>query len=220
MLIKMDIAHRLSQYRSVLYKLQALGFVKVFSDNLGDALEISPALVRKDFSLFHLTGNKRGGYQIDDLLVKLNRLLGKDKTQKIIIVGCGKIGQALMNYNGFAREGIQVVAGFDANPVLINPVGAIPVLDIKDLKPFVKREGIRIAIMAVPDNAATQVLDMLRASEIRGVLNFAPVPLKGTESCIIRNINIGLEIENLFYFVKFSGKLNSAAGSRSTPPHP
>ena len=215
MLIKMDIAHRLSQYRSVLYKLQALGFVKVFSDNLGDALELSPALVRKDFSLFHLTGNKRGGYQIDDLLAKLNRLLGKDKVQKIIIVGCGKIGQALMNYNGFHREGIQVIAGFDTNPAVINPAAAIPILDLKELKAYVKREGVRIAIMAVPDNAATQVLELLRSSEIKGVLNFAPVPLKGSDTCIIRNINIGLEIENLFYFVKFSGKLSGATGSRT-----
>ncbi len=205
--MKLDIAQRLSQYRSVLYKLKALGFVRVFSDNLGDALELSPALVRKDFSLFHLTGNKRVGYQIDDLLAKLNRLLGKDKTQKIVIVGCGKIGQALMSYSGFAREGIQVVAGFDTNPAVINPHAPLPILDLKEFGPFIKREGIRIAIMAVPDNAAAQVLDVLRGSEIRGVLNFAPVPLRGGDHCIIRNINIGLEIENLFYHVKFSGKL-------------
>ena len=209
--LKLDIAQRLSQYRSVLYKLKALGFVRVFSDNLGDALEISPALVRKDFSTFNLTGNKRGGYRIDDLLDKLNRLLGKDKIQRIIIVGCGKIGQALMTYSGFTREGIQVVAGFDTSAALINPQASIPIYDIKELKAYVKREGIRIAIMAVPDNAASHIFDLLRSTEIKGVLNFAPVPLKGVEGCVVRNINIGLELENLFYLVRFAGKL---------PPHP
>ncbi|MCX7010704.1 MAG: redox-sensing transcriptional repressor Rex [Kiritimatiellaeota bacterium] len=206
MATKHDIAQRLSQYRSVLYKLKALGFVRVFSDNLGDALEISPALVRKDFSTFSLTGAKRGGYRIDDLLDKLNRLLGKDKVQRIIIVGCGKIGQALMTYSGFTREGIQVVAGFDSNAAVIAPQASLPIYDVKELKMFVKREGIRIAIVAVPDNSASHVFDLLRAAEIKGILNFAPVPLKSVEGCVVRNINIGLELENLFYLVRFAGK--------------
>jgi redox-sensing transcriptional repressor len=212
--MKHDIAQRLSQYRSVLYKLKALGFVRVFSDNLGDALEISPALVRKDFSTFSLTGNKRGGYRIDDLLDKLNRLLGKDKVQRIIIVGCGKIGQALMSYSGFTREGIQVVAGFDSNAAVIAPQASIPILDIKELKTYVKREGIRIAIVAVPDNSASHVFDLLRAAEIKGILNFAPVPLKGAEGCVVRNINIGLELENLFYLVRFAGKVPPQPAAR------
>ncbi len=213
--MKHDIAQRLSQYRSVLYKLKALGFVRVFSDNLGDALEISPALVRKDFSTFSLTGNKRGGYLIMDLLDKLNRLLGKDKVQRIIIVGCGKIGQALMTYSGFTREGLQVVAGFDSNASVISPQASIPIYDVKELKAYVKREGIRIAIMAVPDNAASHTFDLLRAAEIKGVLNFAPVPLKGVEGCVVRNINIGLELENLFYLVRFSGKLPPQPAGRA-----
>ena len=212
-MLNLDIAQRLSKYRSVLYKLKALGFVKVFSDNLGDALEVSPALVRKDFSQFSLTGHKRGGYRIDSLLEKLNRILGKDRAQKIVIVGCGKIGTALINYQGFAREGIEVVAGFDVDPAVINPAAPVPLFDLKELKAFAKREGIKVAIMAVPDSAATQVLDLLHACDIKGVLNFAPLQLKGSEKCLIRNINIGMEIENLFYHLRFSGKLSDAGKS-------
>lgn len=215
-MMNQDIVQRLSKYRNVLYKLKGLGFVKVFSDNLGDALEISPALVRKDFSQFNLTGNKRGGYRIDDLLEKLNRLLGKDKPHKIVIVGCGKIGQALMNYHGFAREGIQVVAGFDVDPAILNPTAKTPIYDTKELKAFVKREGIKIAIMAVPDSAAAQVLDLLHACDLKGVLNFAPLQLKRTEKCIIRNINIGMEIENLFYFLRFSGKMGDVVPTKAS----
>jgi redox-sensing transcriptional repressor len=214
-MMSQDSVQRLSKYRNVLYKLKGLGFVRVFSDNLGDALEISPALVRKDFSQFNLTGNKRGGYQIDGLLEKLNRLLGKDKPHKIVIIGCGKIGQALMNYHGFAREGIRVVAGFDVDPAVINPTAKVPIYDTRELKAFAKREGIKIAILAVPDGAATHVLDLVHACDIKGVLNFAPLQLKGSEKCSIRNINIGMEIENLFYFLRFSGKLGEALAGKT-----
>ena len=76
-------------------------------------------------------------------------------------------------------------------------------------------EGIRIAIVAVPDNSASHVFDLLRAAEIKGILNFAPVPLKGTEGCVVRNINIGLELENLFYLVRFAGKLPPQPAGRT-----
>ena len=68
-----------------------------------------------------------------------------------------------------------------------------------------------MAILTVPDNAAAQVLDLLQACDLRGVLNFAPLQLKGSEKCLIRNINIGMEIENLFYHLRFSGKLGDVA---------
>ena len=99
--MNIEIIKRLSQYKSVLQKLKTLGFVKVFSDNLGDAIGVSSSLVRRDFTAFGLTGNKRGGYNIDELITRLNTILGKEDVQRIIIVGCGKIGTALMNYTGF-----------------------------------------------------------------------------------------------------------------------
>ncbi len=201
-----DMIQRLSKYKSLLYKIKSLGFVKVFSDNLGDAVGISSALVRKDFSTVGLSGNRRGGYRIDDLIERLSKILGKDEVQKIIIVGCGKIGTALINYSGFAREGIKVVAGFDIRPELINPQAPIPVYDMGELPAFAKKNDIHIAVMTVPEGAAAQVLDAMVAAGIKGVLNFTPIQLKGSEKCWINNINIALEIENLFYFVRFAQK--------------
>ncbi len=196
-----EMVQRLSNYRSVLCKLKTLGFVKVFSDNLGDALGISSSQVRKDFSQFDLTGNKKGGYQVDKLIDKLNLILGKNDVQKIVVVGCGKIGTALMNYNGFSRESIKVVAGFDTDPTVINPKGLIPIHDLSDLKSFVTKENIKIAIVTTPESGAARVQDLLLESGICGILNFTPVKLKGSENCVVHNVNIEQEIENLFYFV-------------------
>ncbi|MCK5834398.1 MAG: redox-sensing transcriptional repressor Rex [Lentisphaeria bacterium] len=196
-----DMVQRLSNYRSVLCKLKALGFVKVFSDNLGDALGISSSQVRKDFSQFELTGNKKGGYKVDQLITKLNIILGKDKIQNIIVVGCGKIGTALMNYNGFSRESIKVLAGFDTDPTLINEQAIIPIIELGKMKEFIRKHKIKIAIITTPESGTPMVQNILLESGVKGILNFTPVRLKGSEACVTHNVNIEQEIENLFYFV-------------------
>jgi redox-sensing transcriptional repressor len=197
---------RLSKYNRLLYKLKALGMERVFSNNLGDAIGVTPALVRKDFSILNLSGNKRGGYEINFLIKKLETILGKDKDQDVVIVGCGKIGTALMQYKEFLKDGIKIVAGFDVNPDASRYTSNIPVYDPKELKDFVKKNNIKVAIIAVPDTAANQVLNIMIEAGIKGILNFTPAELKGNDKCIIHNVNIALEIENLFYLVNLEDK--------------
>ncbi len=204
-----QVINRLLKYRNVMQKMKGLGFVRVFSDNLADAVGVSPSLVRKDFSMFDLTGNKRGGYQIDDLLEKLNNILGKDKKQKIIVVGCGKIGRALMNYNGFPRVGIRVVAGFDSEPVLLSPDAPIPILHVSRMKEYIAENDIKVAVLTVPEPSAQSILDSLMKADIRGVVNFAPVSLKGSDTCLIHNINIEQEFEKLFYRIQLDDRGNN-----------
>jgi len=199
-----EVINRLLKYRHVMQKMKGLGFVRVFSDNLADAVGVSPSLVRKDFSMFELTGNKRGGYQLETLLEKLNVILGKDKKQKIIIVGCGKIGRALMNYNGFPRVGIRVVAGFDSEPDRLDPDAPIPILHVGKMKEYIAKNDIKLAVLTVPEPSAQSILDSLMKANIRGVVNFAPIPLRGNEKCIIHNINIEQEFEKLFYQIQFA----------------
>lgn len=201
---KTEVINRLLKYRAIMQKMKALGFVRVFSDNLADAVGVSPSLVRKDFSMFNLTGNKRGGYQLEALIEKLNAILGKDRKQKIIIVGCGKIGGALMSYNGFPRVGIRVVAGFDSDTQLLDAKAPIPILHVSKMKEFIVQNGIKLAVLTVPEPSAQSILDSLMKANIRGVVNFAPIPLKGSETCIIHNINVEQEIENLFSRIYFS----------------
>jgi redox-sensing transcriptional repressor len=197
---------RLSRYKNALYRLQALGFVKVFSDNLADAVGVTASQVRKDFSIFGISGNKKGGYQIDSLLEKLNSILGKDQLQKVIVVGAGHIGSALMRYRGFEKEGIKIVAGFDIDPAKINRSNPVAVLPLEEAKAFIKTNGIRIAILAVPDIAAQQAADIICTCGIKGILNFAPLRLKSAEGCIINNVNLEIELENLIYFVNVTEK--------------
>ncbi|NNM67957.1 MAG: redox-sensing transcriptional repressor Rex [Spirochaetales bacterium] len=196
-----ELVIRLLKYRRILTQLKSLGFEKVFSNNLGDAIGVAPALVRKDFSLLVLGGNKRGGYNIDYLSEQLNRILGKSREQKIIIVGMGKIGSAVAQYKGFHQGDFEVAAGFDISPESLLHKIEVPVLPMSQLKDFIQTQQIEVAILAVPEDVATDCHRQLKDAGIRGILNFTPIELKTTENCIIHNINIGVEIENLFFQV-------------------
>lgn len=198
------VIERILKYRDVMQKMKALGFVRVFSDNLADAVGVSPSLVRKDFSVFGLTGNKRGGYQIEELITQLNVVLGKDRKQKVVIIGCGKMGRALMNYNGFPRVGIRVAAGFDSDPAVLDESAAIPILHISKMKDYINEKGILVAVLTVPESSAQSMIDSLKKTCIKGVINFAPISLRSSENFLIQNINVEQEIENIFYQIHFS----------------
>jgi len=200
---------RLARYLRVLQKLKSLGFVKVFSNNLGDAIGVTPAVVRKDFSIINIPGNKRGGYNIDTLIELLSNVLGKNQPHEIIIVGCGRIGSALMEYKEFGKEGIHIAAGFDIDPQKVESKAGIPILDVKDMPGFIKEHKITVGVIAVPDSAAAQVMEQMVSAGIQGILNFAPVELKcNHKGCLIHNVNLSLEIENLFYLVKLADRLS------------
>ena len=113
-----DMLTRITRYYRALNRLRAIGLEKVFAHNLADAAGVNAVIVRKDFSLLGIHGQKRGGYDILPLVEKLGELLGKGEPQNVIIVGCGRIGKALMHYSGFEPDGIRIVAGFDTDPLV------------------------------------------------------------------------------------------------------
>ena len=193
--------NRLLSYKHMLKRFKSLGLVRVFSDNIADPLGISASLVRKDFGMFGISGSQKGGYTIDNVLEKINEVLGSNEIQQVIIVGAGRIGEALMSYNGFHKDGIKIVAGFDIDLKKIRNNNEMPVKPIEELGEFVKKHNISVAIMAVPDIAAQQTFEILKSANIKGILNFTPVKFKSTDDFIVNNFNIENELVNLIYFV-------------------
>ncbi len=198
---------RLSRYKNALRRLQSLNFVRVYSDNLGDLAGVTAAQVRKDFSVFGITGNRRGGYNVSDLVEQLNAILGKDKVEEVVVVGCGNIGKALIGYSGFEKSGIKAVAGFDIDPEKHDREAGVPILPLGEMVEFIKDRQVRLGVVCVPDYAAQQVMELMLGAGVRGILNFAPMCLKVPEGCFVSNINLETEFENLIYFV------NAADGS-------
>jgi redox-sensing transcriptional repressor len=201
---------RITKYYRILNRLRSLGLEKVFAHNLADAAGVSAALVRKDFSLLEIYGQKRGGYEIPDLLEHLGRILGKtEEPQNVIIVGCGRIGKALMHYNGFEPDGIRIVAGFDSDPLIYSDsTHPVPVYPISRLEEVTSTFDVQVAIITVPESATSDSFHRLMQVGIRGILNFSPITLKpikledGT-SPVVHNMNIALELEQIFYKLQF-----------------
>lgn len=192
---------RLLEYKNILRKLKALGFSRVFSSNLADSLGISASLVRKDFTNLAISGNRRGGYQVDQLTDEINRVLSKDTITEAIVVGAGKLGAALMNYGGFADENLHFVAAFDIDPGKLAPDAAPPVLHADDMAAFVTDHKVCVAVLAVPGPVAQRVADVLVLSGIKGFLNFAPQRLVLPEDCSQNHINLAMELEKVVFQV-------------------
>ncbi len=192
---------RIAKYKNALTRFKALGFNKVFSDNLADALGVSPAQVRKDFSLFGIEGKKRGGFNVSDLIVQLQNLLGQTTIHDVVVVGAGNIGNALMKYTGFDKAGVKITAIFDVDPQKVNRTAAIPILPIEEMKDFIRKKKIKLGIIAVPESFAQMILDEMVSANIKGILNFAPLGLKVPEDVFINNIDLLAEIEKVIYFV-------------------
>ncbi len=204
-----DMLTRITRYYRALNRLRAIGLEKVFAHNLADAAGVNAVIVRKDFSLLGIHGQKRGGYDILPLVEKLGELLGKGEPQNVIIVGCGRIGKALMHYSGFEPDGIRIVAGFDTDPLVYSDAShPIPLYPMSRLEEVIEALDVKIAIITVPENAAADCFQKLIDANIKGVLNFSPVTLKsqnvdGVLRPVVHNINIALELEQIFYEIQY-----------------
>ncbi|HEC41435.1 MAG TPA: redox-sensing transcriptional repressor Rex [Bacteroides sp.] len=205
---------RLLRYRNSLCKMQELGFETVYSYNLGRETGVSPEQVRKDFSQFGIKGNKKGGYNINELLITIREIFRKDELQKVIVVGVGNIGNAILQYKGFQKNMIEIVASFDIDPTKYKKKKLpVPVYSLDKLPKFVVEHKINTAIMTVPERVAQDVADLLIEAGIKGIMNFAPTVLKVPPHIHIVNICIGHELESLIYHSLQMGNNGRGKGS-------
>lgn len=204
-----DMLIRVTRYYRALNRLRAIGLEKVFAHNLADAAGVSAAVVRKDFSQLEIHGQKRGGYEIVDLVEKIGSILGKGQPQNVIVIGCGRIGKALMHYSGFEPDGIRMVAGFDSDPLVYSDAShPVPVYPLSRLEEVVQALDVKVAIITVPEAAAADSYQRLLDAGVKGILNFSPVTLKPQTvgdgiMPVVHNINIALELEQIFYELQF-----------------
>ena len=190
---------RLLRYRMALIRMQDLGIDTTYSYNLAREVGVTPEQVRKDFSQFGIKGKRKGGYNINELLFTINGIFRKDELQRVVLVGLGNIGNAVLQYRGFSKNMIQVVAGFDIDPSKFKKKLAIPVYPMEKLDEVVQELGILTAVLAVPIQAAQEVCNQLVDAGIKGILTFAPIHLKVPPNVTINTICISHELEYLIY---------------------
>lgn len=157
---------------------------------------VKPAQLRRDLAYFGTFGVRGRGYDVADLKGRLRRILGTDRTWPVVIAGAGSLGTALASYRGFGRHGVRFAALFDVDPAKIGGRrGDVPVLPMDRLAEVVRREGVRIAILAVPAADAQRAAEALAAAGIEAILNFAPVRLDLPPSVRVQNVDLSISLE-------------------------
>jgi redox-sensing transcriptional repressor len=191
---------RLSLYLGFLEEVERKGTSTISSDELAGLGGTTSAQVRKDLSFFGSFGKRGLGYSVQELLAKLRDILGLGHDWRVCIIGAGKIGAALAQYRGFADRGFQVIGVYDNSPAKIG--SRWDGLEVKDVSLFPRDAAaahFEIALIAVPDDAAQQALDMVARAGIRAVLNFASVQLVVPPGVTLRTVNMALEMEALSF---------------------
>ncbi|HPJ58303.1 MAG TPA: redox-sensing transcriptional repressor Rex [Bacteroidales bacterium] len=192
---------RIFMYRSCLVRLKMIGVEKVYSYTLADETGVTADQVRKDFSEYGITGNKKGGYEVNDLIDKLEKIFHRNKDHNIVLIGMGNIGTSLSRYNNFIHRNMNIVATFDIDPFKQKTRSGIPIYSMSRLKEIIDRFRVKVAIIAVPEISAQEVADELIQAGIKGIINFAPVLLKTPGDIIVNNINLCDELESVIYYV-------------------
>ena len=194
---------RLSVYLRCLTFLENEKRETVSSSELADRFHLSSAQIRKDLACFGEFGTRGVGYNVSRLKEHLIRTLGVDRKRNVLIVGAGNLGLALADYPGFRQEGFEIFALFDTLNAKIGQQSrdGVPIHDIRELKKTAKRDGISIAVIAVPAAAAQQVVDLVVAAGIKAVLNFSPGALDVPPDVKLKSVDLTVSLESLSFFL-------------------
>lgn len=202
LVIPRKAVYRLSLYYRVLERLNQNRIETVSSDALAKAAGVKPTQLRKDLTYFGQFGTRGLGYKVESLLSKLTGVLRTTRFQPVILVGAGNLGSALLRYDGFAKEGFEIVAAFDSRPEGAKAENCkVPIQPVEQMKAFVREHSIKLAILAVPGVAAQEVTNQLVDAGIQAILNFSPLILQVPPHVVVNNVNLAIELENLTYFI-------------------
>ncbi|MEE8110600.1 MAG: redox-sensing transcriptional repressor Rex [bacterium] len=195
--------HRLSMYGRVLHLMDDEGLSIVSSAALASRCGFNPAQIRKDLAYFGEFGIRGVGYRVRELQDALRRIMGVARLRRVALVGAGNLGSALRAYQGFARHGFEFAAVLDKYPARSQRGRArdAEVLPMEALKDVVRQRDIQIGVIAVPAASAQEVAEQLVEAGVSAILNFAPVRLTVPKNVKLRNVDLGLELEGLAYYL-------------------
>lgn len=197
-----ETVRRLSLYLRTLRFMENKGVQVISSKRLTKHLNITSAQARKDLTYFGSFGQPGVGYSVNRLRKKIEEILGLDHSWNVVLVGCGKLGTALLAYPGFRRFGFKILAAFDNNPAKVGQkIGGVPIIADQKMEGFIQRNKVRVAIVTVPAESAQETARRLVESGISAILNFAPRYLAIPEKIQIKSVDMAMELESLVYYL-------------------
>ncbi|RYL88480.1 redox-sensing transcriptional repressor Rex [Sporolactobacillus sp. THM19-2] len=194
-------AERLPVYYRSLQRLVANGKTRISSSEFGKIVQIDSTTIRKDFSYFGALGRKGYGYNTRHLMEFLRKTLYQDELSKVILIGVGHLGTALLNHNLQKNDNTRIVKAYDVNPSKAGKeIGGTKIHTLDELKTD-DNTDIAAAILTVPAGQAQKVAELAIASGIHGFLNFAPVRLQLPPDVYVRHVDMTVELQALIYFL-------------------
>jgi redox-sensing transcriptional repressor len=173
------------------------------SHELGERLGISSAQIRKDLSHFGEFGKQGTGYNVRFLYDQIRQILQVDRHWPMAVVGIGDLGRAVANYRGFQPRGFLVTCLFDNDADKINEkINDLEVLPIDRMKEEIQRQGIQVAMIAVPAEAAQAVADQLVEAGVRAILNYAPITLVVPPTVHVQHIDPVVHLQHMAYYLR------------------
>jgi len=198
--ISQAVISRLPRYYRYLGELRDDGVERISSQELSKKMHVTASQIRQDLNHFGGFGQQGYGYNVEYLFVEIAKILGLDKQHNLIIIGAGNLGQALLNYNNFARRGFIFRGIFDQNPDLHGmKIKDLEVRPMEEMSDFITKNNIDIAVLTIPKTGAVKVAEKLVACNIRAIWNFAHVDLHVPEWVQVENVHLSDSLMKLSY---------------------
>lgn len=185
------VLKRLPSYLAYLKSLPEDSSPFISATSIANALNMGEVQVRKDLAVVSKAGKPKIGYPRADLVENISRYLCYDNTTDAILVGAGKLGQALLDYSGFAAYGLNILAAFDAAPVAGS---SKPILPMEEMDRFCREHNVHMGIITVPAQCAQEVCDRMIQCGIKAIWNFAPVHLDVPQYTLVQNENMATSL--------------------------
>lgn len=197
------VIDRLPLYVRALAALEAQGHEVVSSQELGFQLNVTPAQIRKDLSYFGRFGKQGRGYNVRRLLDELRQILGLNRQWRMVLVGVGRLGRAILQYEGFAPQGFRIMEAFDADPALVgSEANGLVIKHSAELEKVLRAKPVEVGIVAVPAETAQDVIDSLIRCGVRAILNYAPIAAHVPDRVYIKRIDPVLALQSMTYYIK------------------
>ena len=198
--ISKAVIKRLPRYRRYLEDLMKKDVDRISSNELSNLIGYTASQIRQDLNNFGGFGQQGYGYNVKALHAEISKILGLDKDYKMIIVGCGNLGQALANYTHYYKAGFIVCGMFDINPRLVGlSINDIEVMDYSVLDEYLEQNQIDIGIICTNKGSAQEVADKLVMGKVKGIWNFAAVDLDVSEEVALEKVHLSDSLQSLAY---------------------
>ena len=192
--ISKSVLKRLPGYLSYLKSIPEDASPYISATALANALDMGEVQVRKDLAKVSAGGRPKIGYLRENLIEDISQFLGYDNTTDAVLIGAGKLGQALCGYNGFSAYGLNILAAFDVNPTAEITEEGKAIYSMDHLQSFCRANKVLMGIITVPADHAQAVCDQLIHCGVKAIWNFAPIHLDVPQGILVQNENMATSL--------------------------